>query len=167
MLAARLVRKLCENCRQPYQPTPQLLQKLGIPPGRVAVLYREFQPPPPEQRVDEKGRPIEIEICKKCGGIGYLGRTAVFELLVVNDALREAIRRQPTPDNLRRVARANRTSRAPGRGHCVGGPGHYVPAGTAARLEILTEQSPPRFVITKWPARLWAPICQFSGWTMH
>ena len=107
MLAARLVRKLCENCRQPYQPTPQLLQKLGIPPGRVGVLYREFQPPPPEQRVDEKGRPIEIEICKKCGGVGYLGRTAVFELLVVNDALREAIRRQPTPDNLRRVARAD------------------------------------------------------------
>lgn len=107
VLAVRLVRKLCEHCRQPYQPTPQLLQKLAIPPGRVAVLYREFQMPPPEQRVDERGRPIEIEICKKCSGIGYLGRTAVFEMLVVNDALRDAIRQQPTPDHLRRVARAN------------------------------------------------------------
>jgi type II secretory ATPase GspE/PulE/Tfp pilus assembly ATPase PilB-like protein len=57
--------------------------------------------------VDEKGRPIEIEICKKCGGVGYLGRTGVFEMLVVNDAFREAFRSQPAPDNLRRVARAN------------------------------------------------------------
>jgi len=106
VLASRLVRKLCEACRQPFQPAPQLLQKLGIPPSRVAVLYKHFEPPPPEQRVDQKGRPIEIEICKKCGGVGYLGRTAIFEMLIVDDALRQALRTQPTPDNLLRAARA-------------------------------------------------------------
>src|SRR6185436_5310070 len=40
VLNARLIRKLCEGCRQPYQPPPQLLQKLGIPPGRVANFYK-------------------------------------------------------------------------------------------------------------------------------
>jgi len=107
VINSRLVRKLCDSCKQAYQPQPQLLQKLGIPAGRVSMLYREFQPPPPEQRVDEKGRPIEIEICKDCGGVGYLGRTGVFEMLVINNQIREALSRKPNPDNVRQVARAS------------------------------------------------------------
>lgn len=106
VLNTRLIRKLCEGCRQPYQPQPQLLQKLGIPPGRVANFYKEWTPPPPEQQVDAKGRPIEIQICQKCGGIGYLGRTAIFELLVINDEIRKALLTQPNPDAVRRVAKA-------------------------------------------------------------
>jgi type II secretory ATPase GspE/PulE/Tfp pilus assembly ATPase PilB-like protein len=105
VLNVRLVRKLCETCRQPFQPQPQLLKKLGIPAERVSVLYKHFEPPPPEQRVDAKGRPIEIEICADCGGVGYLGRTGIFELLVIDDKIREAMVSQPNPDVLRRVAR--------------------------------------------------------------
>jgi type II secretory ATPase GspE/PulE/Tfp pilus assembly ATPase PilB-like protein len=71
VLNGRLVRKLCPDCKQSFTPNPQLLQKLGIPAGRVQLLYREYQPPPPEQRVDAKGRPIEIPICQTCGGVGY------------------------------------------------------------------------------------------------
>lgn len=107
VLNCRLVRKLCEGCKQPFQPQPQLLQKLGIPPTRVSVLYREFQPPPPEQRVDEKGRPIEIEICQQCNGLGYRGRTGIFEMMVINDAIRNAIVQQPTLENIRRAAKAS------------------------------------------------------------
>ncbi len=51
----RLVRRLCESCRQTFQPTPQLLQKLGVSPGRISQLYQPFVAPPPEQRVDAKG----------------------------------------------------------------------------------------------------------------
>ena len=57
----RLIRRLCPDCRQPFQPQPQLLQKLRIPAGRVQTLYQPFIPPPPEQRVDANGKPIEIE----------------------------------------------------------------------------------------------------------
>ena len=106
VLNSRLIRKLCENCKQAYQPQPQLLQKLGIPPGRVSHLYREFQMPPPEQRVDSRGRPVEIEICDKCGGIGYLGRTAIFELLEVSDEMKQALPKQPSLDVLRKLAKA-------------------------------------------------------------
>lgn len=100
----RVMRKLCENCRQPYQPAPQLLQRLGIPAGRVQVLYREWQPPP-QPMVDAEGKPIETPICPQCSGIGYLGRTGLFEFLEVNDALKETIVKQPQLDALNNVAR--------------------------------------------------------------
>lgn len=107
VLNQRLIRRLCDNCKQPFQPTPQLLQKLGIPPGRVPKLYNPTVPPPPEQRVDAKGNPIEFEICKRCNGKGYLGRMAIFELLVVNDAMKQAIMKYASkPDELRKFAKS-------------------------------------------------------------
>ena len=101
----RLIRRLCPDCRQPFQPTPQLLQKLGIPPGRVPVLYQPYIPPPPEQRVDANGKPIEIPICRKCGGRGYFGRAAIFELLALNDEIREAVLNNPSIDSILPIAR--------------------------------------------------------------
>jgi type II secretory ATPase GspE/PulE/Tfp pilus assembly ATPase PilB-like protein len=101
----RLIRRLCPDCRQPFQPTPQLLQKLGIPPGRVNVLFQPYIPPPPEQRVDANGKPIEIPICKKCGGRGYFGRAAIFELLEVNDDIRNVMLKTPSIDAVLPVAR--------------------------------------------------------------
>jgi type II secretory ATPase GspE/PulE/Tfp pilus assembly ATPase PilB-like protein len=106
VLNQRLIRRLCDRCKQPFQPSPQLLQKLGIPAGRVQKLYQHTIPPPPEQRVDAKGNPIEIEICKKCNGRGYFGRMAVFELLIVDDALRQAIAKMAgNPDAIRQFAK--------------------------------------------------------------
>ncbi len=101
----RLMRRLCDKCKQGFAPPPQLLQKLGIPPGRVTVLYQPFVPPPPEQRVDAKGNPIEIEICKQCEGRGYFGRIGVFEFLTVNDAVRQAVLSNPSPAHVAAVAK--------------------------------------------------------------
>ena len=99
VLNQRLIRKLCDNCKQSYEPAPQLLQKLGIPAGRIEHLYR-----PPEASEQDK-------VCPLCNGIGYYGRTAVFELLTVDDTLRQALEEQPKLDVLRQVARkaGNRT----------------------------------------------------------
>lgn len=103
VLNQRLVRRLCEHCREPVQATPELLQRLGIPAGRVDVLYRERQPPQPGQPVQRrKGEP---EICPHCRGIGFAGRTAIFELLTMNDKLREALIKQPRLETLRNVAK--------------------------------------------------------------
>jgi type II secretory ATPase GspE/PulE/Tfp pilus assembly ATPase PilB-like protein len=97
VLNQRLVRKLCETCREAYTPPSALLNKLGIPAGRVDQLYRH-----PESTE---------EVCPDCHGVGYRGRTAVFELLVVDDVLREALVKQPKLDVLRKAARraGNRT----------------------------------------------------------
>ncbi|HBE66695.1 MAG TPA: general secretion pathway protein GspE [Planctomycetaceae bacterium] len=105
VLNQRLVRRLCPDCRVPFQPSPQLLQKLGIPAGRVKQLYQPFIPPPPEQRVDENGKPIEIEICAKCNGRGYYGRAALFELLVIDDEIRKAVLSKPDPAHVTAVAK--------------------------------------------------------------
>jgi type II secretory ATPase GspE/PulE/Tfp pilus assembly ATPase PilB-like protein len=99
------VRRLCDQCKQAYQPTPQLLQRLGLPADRVKTLYQPFIPPPPEQRVDAKGNPIEIEICKKCAGRGYYGRMGIYEVLKLNDTIRKAALQNPSPEAVRQIAK--------------------------------------------------------------
>lgn len=89
----RLVRKLCEECKEEYTPSPALLKKLGIPKDRVSVLYK-----PPVYEENDKP-------CKACDGLGYFGRTSVFEVLMVNDKIREALIKQPKLEVLRKVAK--------------------------------------------------------------
>jgi len=107
VLNVRLIRKLSETCKQPYQPPAQLLQRLGIPPGRVKELYKEWQPTP-----DPDKKKIPPEACEFCGlmgpschGLGYVGRTGIFEFLEVDDKLRQALVKQPKLEVLRQVAR--------------------------------------------------------------
>ncbi|MDR2705772.1 MAG: Flp pilus assembly complex ATPase component TadA [Planctomycetaceae bacterium] len=90
----RLIRKLCPACKEPYQPAPQLLQQLGLRPDQVKEFYRTRTPlPEPEER--KRG------ICPNCNGIGYRGRTALFELLVLSDSIRELILSNPNPALIR------------------------------------------------------------------
>jgi len=95
VLSQRLIRKLCEDCKEPYAPAPQVLQQLGIPEGRVQAFYR-----PPQPNADEHREP-----CEKCGGIGYYERTAIFELLTVGDAVRRVLTENPKLEPLRQAAR--------------------------------------------------------------
>ena len=93
----RLCRKLCENCRQPFQPGPQYIQQLGLPPSHVQVLYQHFQPVP-----DENGNLPEQ--CNVCSGRGFMGRTGMFELIAMDDQLRQAVATQPDLNALRQLA---------------------------------------------------------------
>jgi type II secretory ATPase GspE/PulE/Tfp pilus assembly ATPase PilB-like protein len=95
----RLIRKLCDKCKEGYEPGDALLTKLGIPAGRVEQLYRERQPLPPDSR--EKRVP-----CEQCDDLGFFGRTSIFELLTINDKFREAMIKDPKLETLKKVARA-------------------------------------------------------------
>jgi type II secretory ATPase GspE/PulE/Tfp pilus assembly ATPase PilB-like protein len=95
VVCQRLIRKLCDECKEAYTPQPQVLQQLGIPEGRIQSFYRP-KPPDPEN---------PKEICKKCNGIGYFGRTAVFELLPVGENVRQVLIENPKLDFLRAAAR--------------------------------------------------------------
>ncbi|MCC9602334.1 Flp pilus assembly complex ATPase component TadA [Stieleria sp. JC731] len=106
VLSQRLVRRLCDNCKIGFQPPPQLLQQLGIPQGRVALLYQPFIPPPPEQQVDENGRPAPITPCPMCQGRGYFGRISIFELLVPGPQLRDAITKTQDMARLAAIAKS-------------------------------------------------------------
>ncbi|MCA9163684.1 MAG: Flp pilus assembly complex ATPase component TadA [Planctomycetales bacterium] len=102
----RMVRRLCPSCKQAYQPAPQLMQRLGIPPGRVQAFYREYQPPPPETLVDEKGNPLPPPPpCGDCHGLGYKGRIGIFEVCFVDDQVRKALVSSPTLDSVRQAVR--------------------------------------------------------------
>ena len=93
ILGQRLVRVLCENCKEPYKPKPEFLKKANLPADKVDVFYR--RPTEPE------------EVCPVCGGTGYLGRTGIFELLVVTEPLRELIRENPSINAIKAEARKN------------------------------------------------------------
>jgi type II secretory ATPase GspE/PulE/Tfp pilus assembly ATPase PilB-like protein len=93
VLCMRLIRKLCDSCKVAYTPAPELLKKLGIPAGKIEALYRV-------PKAEEIEKP-----CQECGGIGFKGRTGLFELLVVDDKIREILVKQPQLDLLRKAAR--------------------------------------------------------------
>lgn len=103
VVCQRVVRKLCPGCKQAFTPHPQMLAQLGLPPERVNVLYRHFQLRP-EDLVDERGNPREVVPCEQCGGLGYLERTGVFELLRIDDRFREVLKTSPTVGALNQAA---------------------------------------------------------------
>lgn len=105
-LNMRLCRRLCDKCREPFQPTPQMLQKLGIPAGRVDTLYRAGKPDPEDPK----------SICTKCAGLGFHGRVGIFELVKVDDNFRKALVSQPRLETLRAFAKqaGNRTMQEEG-----------------------------------------------------
>ncbi|MBX3415859.1 MAG: Flp pilus assembly complex ATPase component TadA [Pirellulales bacterium] len=87
----RLIRKLCDTCKEAYAPPPQVLQQLRLPVGKIEAFYRPPQTPE--------------EVCPDCGGIGYYGRTAIFEVLNVDDGVRQTLATTPRLDALRVAAR--------------------------------------------------------------
>lgn len=103
VVCQRIIRKLCMKCRVPFQASPTLLNQLGLPPDRIPVLYRHYQPRP-EELVDEKGKPVEVMPCENCGGLGYCERTGIFELLEFDDRFRAAMKSTPTVAALNEVA---------------------------------------------------------------
>lgn len=104
VLTQKLIRKLCDDCKQAFRPNPALLKRLNLPP-ETSVLYRAPSPPPPD---DPKALSIE-ELCEKCAGSPYHGRVAAFEMLEMTDGMKEviangadpaAIRKQMVADNM-------------------------------------------------------------------
>ena len=104
----RLARRLCDDCKQEIRVQPKLIQQLGGDPAKQSTIYRAYRLPPPEQRVDEKGNPIEFPPCKACGGLGHVGRIALFEMLTPNKEVREALIKKPEMKTIDAVATKTR-----------------------------------------------------------
>jgi type II secretory ATPase GspE/PulE/Tfp pilus assembly ATPase PilB-like protein len=101
VLAQRLVRLLCPKCKVRYKPNPEILRKANLPVEKIKHFYRP--PDPDEQKaVSPEGEPTRV--CEHCGGTGYRGRTGIFELLIINDRLRELIRENPNVNAIKQEA---------------------------------------------------------------
>ena len=80
VLAQRLLRRICDDCRTPYEPTPELLQQLEL--TQADIGDKEF---------------FTGAGCDECGNTGYKGRKGIFELLKITEPMRELItERAPT-----------------------------------------------------------------------
>ncbi|MGA7904841.1 MAG: GspE/PulE family protein [Terrimicrobiaceae bacterium] len=80
VLAQRLIRRICSDCRAPYEPTESVLRSLGLTPHDIGDKNFFY------------GRG-----CQTCNEIGYKGRQGIYELLKVTDPLRDLINnRAPT-----------------------------------------------------------------------
>lgn len=96
VLAQRLVRRICDACRQPYTPDPEVLRMLEGSTAENSTL-RDLGPIRGAQLTRGGG-------CSECRGTGYRGRVGIFELLVVTRDLREAIARGARSSELRELA---------------------------------------------------------------
>jgi type IV pilus assembly protein PilB len=88
IVAQRLVRRICNNCRDEFQPTEEMLMELGLTPEDVqgrAFMY---------------GRG-----CDYCNNTGYRGRLGIFETMVITDPIRELIMQRASSAVLRVAAR--------------------------------------------------------------
>ncbi len=101
VLCQMLLRKLCPNCREAYMPNPEMLAKANLSGQGIERFYR----PPTKPLTDEKGNPVA---CVACQGTGYLGRTAVFELLDVTDEVRQLVVSGAPLAQIKAVCRKNR-----------------------------------------------------------
>jgi type II secretory ATPase GspE/PulE/Tfp pilus assembly ATPase PilB-like protein len=79
----RLLRKLCEKCKQAYEPNKELFRKFNIPAEKTKVLYRAA-----DAYYNKRGK---ASTCDNCHGLGLVGRMGVFEIIMMNNQLRKAV----------------------------------------------------------------------------
>jgi type IV pilus assembly protein PilB len=100
-MSQRLIRTLCKDCRLAYRPNPKILAKIGLPP-ETKTLYRA---PAAPQGDSEKGAETEFSACETCGGTGYHGRTAMFELVEMTEGMRKLVAEGKGPAELKALSR--------------------------------------------------------------
>jgi len=89
--AQRLLRLLCQKCKEPKLATPVELELLGLPKSELVEIYQPNG-------------------CDHCNGSGYQGRTGVYELIAIDDALREMIHSNESEANMETHARLKHRS---------------------------------------------------------
>lgn len=82
VVANKLIRRLCPNCRVAYPPPGDMLKKLGIPEGKVQQLFKKGG------QVLIKNKP---EVCPVCKGGGYQGQIGIFEVFTLGPEERQFI----------------------------------------------------------------------------
>ncbi len=91
ILAQRLVRKICTNCRTEYDPPLDQLMELNIKPEAVKAQGLKF---------------YYGAGCDKCNNLGFKGRSGIYELMILDDELRDMISAGASTDQLRAATRA-------------------------------------------------------------
>jgi type IV pilus assembly protein PilB len=86
ILAQRLVRKICQHCRQQIEPTPDMAEFLALQGFKDSLIWKGVG-------------------CDACRKTGYKGRLGIYELLIMDDGLRDMVTRNPDVNQLRKLCR--------------------------------------------------------------
>jgi len=87
VLAQRLLRKICDKCKESYTPTDAFLKSIGL-----------------ENKIGENLKFFKGKGCKVCNQTGYKGRTGIYELLKVTPEIQEAVLKKSSADDIRNIA---------------------------------------------------------------
>ena len=88
IVAQRLVRRICQDCKEMYYPPPAHIREFGFDPD------------------DFRGQPFYQGVgCHSCGFTGYKGRTAIHEIMVMSDDIRELVLSASSSEKIRNRAR--------------------------------------------------------------
>ncbi|MFP4354855.1 MAG: GspE/PulE family protein [Phycisphaerae bacterium] len=88
IVAQRLVRTICTRCKEPFHPTEDMLMEINLPMEEA-----------------EKHEFFHGTGCEKCRGTGYSGRTAIYEIMMLDDRIRELIMQRSSTARIREAAR--------------------------------------------------------------
>ena len=92
VIAQRLVRKLCEYCKEAYPVTREMLERLELPAEGRGRL--------------EEHRAVPAVGCQRCNHTGYKGRMGIYEIMPVTEAIERLIVERKSADEIMRVASA-------------------------------------------------------------
>jgi type IV pilus assembly protein PilB len=88
IVAQRLVRRICPHCKTEHTPTEEEIYELGLNISEIGDKTFYYGTG-----------------CAECNGTGYLGRTALFEIMILNERIRQLIMKESSTQQLRQVAR--------------------------------------------------------------
>jgi type IV pilus assembly protein PilB len=88
VVAQRLIRRVCKDCKEPYEPPPEVLEEMGVKPaaGETITLYRGVG-------------------CATCSNTGYKGRMAVHEVMLPNEFVKKAVLQRKSAAEIKVMAR--------------------------------------------------------------
>jgi general secretion pathway protein E len=87
VMAQRLIRVLCTECKRAYRPKPIYLESIGVAPGSF-----------------KSGRIYKAEGCENCFNTGYLGRRGIFEIMVLSEQLKSLILESYDSNRIKAIA---------------------------------------------------------------
>jgi len=96
VIAQRLVRRLCKLCKEPVEITEEMREKIE--------KFLDKLPKRVDKKSFKKFQIFKPKGCEECNFSGYKGRLAIFELLMVNDKLKELISKEPVETEIKKLA---------------------------------------------------------------
>jgi len=105
LVAQRLVRKICPECKRVRPATEEEMERLGYTPEEfMAAAGQNFGFVDPARPAPQPGMVYQAVGCSSCMGTGYKGRTGIYEMLMMNDEVRAMVLKDTDSNTIKKLA---------------------------------------------------------------